>query len=60
MAYAGAAAFVIAAAWFWLATKRRDGSASAASRTAACRLEQGMRIYYRWQVTTLPQERYYT
>ena len=21
---------------------------------------QGMRIYYRWQVTTLPQERYYT
>ena len=23
-------------------------------------LEQGMRIYYRWQVTTLTQERFYT
>lgn len=23
-------------------------------------LQQGMRIYYRWQVTTLPQERFYT
>ena len=58
VAYAGAAAFAVAAGWFWLATKN-------VTLTPPPRIGphvpplQGMRIYYRWQVTTLPQERYY-
>lgn len=59
VAYAGAAAFVIAAAWFWLATKRVT-VAPAPRVGPSVTLQQGMRIYYRWQVTTLPQERLYT
>ena len=59
VAYAGAAAFVIAAAWFWLATKRVT-VAPAPRVGPSVPLEQGMRIYYRWQVTTLTQERFYT
>ena len=57
--YLGAAAFVIAAAWFWLAVK--GVTVTAAPRTApGVGPQQALRIYYRWQVTTLPQERYYT
>jgi hypothetical protein len=58
VAFAGAAAFVIAAAWFWLAT--RGVTEAAAPRIGpGVTAQQGMRIYYRWQATTLPQERYY-
>ncbi len=57
--YAGAAAFVIAASWFWLATK--GVTIAAAPRTGQnVTQEEGMHVYYRWLVTTLPQERYYT
>jgi hypothetical protein len=59
VAYAGAAAFVIAAAWFWLATKGVTVAAAPQARrgeTAA----QGLRSYYQWQATTLVQERWYT
>jgi hypothetical protein len=59
VAYAGAAAFVIAAGWFWLATK--DVTVAAPPLIGPhVPPDQGMRIYYRWQATTLPQERYYT
>lgn len=58
-AYAGAAAFVIAAGWFWLATKNVTVAPPPRIGPHVLPL-QGMRIYYRWQVTTLPQERYYT
>jgi len=59
VAYAGAAAFAIAAAWFWLAIKRVTVAAPPrAGRSVP--VERGMRIYYHWQVTTLPQERFYT
>lgn len=59
VAYAGAAAFGISAAWFWLAAKAV--TVAPAPRVGhGVTLEQGMRIYYRWQVTTLPQERFYT
>jgi hypothetical protein len=59
VAYTGAAAFVIAAAWFWLATKAVT-VAPAPRIGPDVTAQQGMRIYYRWWVTTLPQERYYT
>ena len=58
VAYVGAAAFIIAAAWSWLAAKRVT-VAPAPRVGPSVPLEQGMRIYYRWQVTTLPQERFY-
>ena len=59
VAYAGAAALAIAAAWFWLAAK--SVTVAPAPRVGPhVPLQQGMRIYYRWQVTTLPQERFYT
>lgn len=57
--YTGAAAFVIAAAWFWLATK--GVTVAPAPRTGPnLSPEQAMRIHYQWQATTLPQERFYT
>jgi hypothetical protein len=56
---APAAAFVIAGAWFWLATK--GVTVAPPPRAAAgAAPQQGMHVYYLWQVTTLPQERYYT
>jgi hypothetical protein len=59
VAYAGAAAFAIAGVWFWLATK--SVTVARAPRVGAgVPSQQAMRIYYRWLVTTLPQERYYT
>lgn len=57
--YAGAVAFVIAAGWFWLVTKNVTVAAPPVIGPHVVPL-QGMRIYYRWQATTLPQERYYT
>jgi hypothetical protein len=59
VSYAGAAAFVIAAGWFWLVAKNVTVAAPPLIGPHVPLL-QGMRIYYRWQVTTLPQERYYT
>ena len=59
VAYAGAAAFVIAGVWFWLATKGVT-VATAPRGAAGVTAQQAMRAYYRWQVTTLPQERFYT
>ena len=56
---AGAGAFVIAAGWFWLVTKNVTVAAPPRIGPQVPTLD-GMRIYYRWQVTTLPQERYYT
>lgn len=57
--YTGAAAFAVAAAWFWLATK--GVTVAAAPRTGpGVAPQQAMRIYYRWLATTLQQERYYT
>lgn len=59
VAYVGAAAFAIAAAWFWLVTK--GVTVAAAPRIGPdVGPQQGMRIYYHWQATTLTQERYYT
>ena len=59
VAYAGAAAFAIAGVWFWLATK--GVTVARAPRVGAgVPSQQAMRVYYRWLVTTLPQERYYT
>jgi hypothetical protein len=56
--YAGATALIIAAAWFWLVTK--GVTVAPAPRVGpGVALSQGMRIYYRWQATTLSQERYY-
>jgi hypothetical protein len=58
VAYAGAAAFAVAAGWFWLTTKNVTVAPPPQAGPHVAPL-QGMRIYYRWQVTTLPQERYY-
>jgi hypothetical protein len=59
VAVVGAAAFVIAAAWFWLTTK--GVTVAPAPRIGPdVAPQQGLRIYYRWQATTLTQERYYT
>lgn len=59
VAYAGAVAFVIAAGWFWLVTKNVTVAAPPliGPHVAPSR---SMHIYYRWQATTLAQERYYT
>jgi hypothetical protein len=59
VAYAGAAAFVIAAAWFWLATKGVTVAAAPQSRRGETAV-QALRSYYHWQATTLAQERWYT
>ena len=59
VAYAGAVAFAIAAGWFWLVTKNVTVAAPPLIGPHVAPL-QGMRIYYRWQATTLPQERYLT
>ena len=58
VAYAGAA-LVIAAGWFWLATKNMTTAPPPRIGPHVPAL-QGMHLYYRWQVTTLPQERYYS
>jgi hypothetical protein len=59
VAYAGAVAFAIAAVWFWLAIK--GVTVSAAPRIGpGVPAQQAMRIHYRWQATTLQQERFYT
>ena len=58
VAYAGAAAFAVAAGWFWLTTKNVTVAPPPQAGPHMAPL-QGMRIYYRWRVTTLPQERYY-
>jgi hypothetical protein len=58
-ANAGAAAFLIAAGWLLLATKNVTVAAPPRSGPHVPSL-QAMHIYYRWQITTLPQERYYT
>jgi hypothetical protein len=55
----GADAFAIAAAWFRLATKGVTVVTTPRTRPGVPP-QQAMRIYYRWLVTTLPQERYYT
>src|SRR5512132_1836548 len=57
--YLGAAAFVIAAAWFGLATRGVTVARAPEAGPDATPL-QVMRGYYRWQLTTLPQERLYT
>jgi hypothetical protein len=58
-AYAGAAAFVVAAVWFWLVIK--GVTVSPAPRTGPdVSAPQSMRLFYRWLAGTLPQERYYT
>jgi hypothetical protein len=55
----GTAAFAVAAAWLWLATKGvTEALAPQAGPDVAP--QQAMRIFYRWLVATLPQERYYT
>ena len=59
VAYTGAAAFVIAAAWFWLAAKGLT-VAPVPRIGPDVAPEQGLRVYYRWQATTARQERYYT
>ena len=59
VAYAGAAAFVIAATWFWLVAKGMT-VAPAPRIGPDVTPQQGLRIYYRWQATTVTQERYYT
>ena len=59
VAWLGAAAFAASATWYTLAAR-------GVTIAAAPRLEPPMplplreHIYYRWLVTTLPQERYYT
>jgi hypothetical protein len=57
--YLGAAAFVIAAAWFGLAMRGVTVAPAPEANPDATPL-QVMLGYYRWQVTTLPQERVYT
>ncbi len=56
--YLGAAAFVVAAAWFGLATRGVTVAPAPQAGPDATPL-QVMHGYYRWQVTTLPQERLY-
>jgi hypothetical protein len=59
VAFLGAAAFVIAAAWYTLAV-RGVTVASAPKFGPHFPLARAEHIYYRWLVTTLPQERFYT
>lgn len=59
VAWLGATAFVIAAAWYTLAV--RGVAVALAPRTAPdVPLPRREHIYYRWLVTTLPQERFYS
>jgi hypothetical protein len=59
VAYLGAAAFAAAAAWYTLAA--RAVTVAAAPRLGPhIPLLRREHIYYRWLVTTLPQERFYT
>lgn len=59
IAYLGAAAFVTAAAWYTLAV--RGVTVATAPRFGPhIPLQDKENIYYRWLVTTLPQERFYT
>jgi hypothetical protein len=56
VAYLGAAAFVIAVAWYGLATNGVTVSPEPAAEPNVP-VEQAMRAHYRWLATTLPQER---
>jgi hypothetical protein len=58
-AHAAAAAFVIAAGWFWLVMRNVTVAPPPRINPHVPPL-QGMRSFYRWQATTLPQERCYT
>jgi hypothetical protein len=55
----GAAGFVVGAAWFGLATAGVTVAAQPQPARGAG-IEQNLHAYYRWLVTTLPQERLYT
>lgn len=59
VAYAGAAAFIVAAAWFYLVAKGVTISAAPSAR-AGEPAQQAMRAFYRWQAGIYTQERYYT
>lgn len=58
-AWLGAAGFVVGAAWFGLATAGVTVAAQPRPARGAG-IAQNMHAYYRWLVTTLPQERVYT
>src|SRR5262249_22671542 len=59
VAYVGAAAFAVAAAWYGLALHGITLSSppQVGHNVSA---DRGLHLYYRWFVTTLPQERFYT
>ncbi|HET7014575.1 MAG TPA: hypothetical protein VFI65_11725 [Streptosporangiaceae bacterium] len=59
IAYAGAAAFVIAATWYALALHNitQAGPPQVGPKVSAVR---GLHLFYRWFASTLPQERLYT
>jgi hypothetical protein len=59
VAYIGAVAFVIAASWYILAVKSVT-VASEPEFSAGLSEEEKLRIFFRWVVSTLPQERLYT
>jgi hypothetical protein len=59
VAWLGAAAFVIAAAWYTLVAQGVT-VASAPQFGPDVPIEEREHIYYRWLITTLPQERLYT
>jgi hypothetical protein len=58
-AWLGAAGFVVGAAWFGLASAGVTVAAQPQPARGAG-IAQHMHAYYRWLVTTLPQERVYT
>lgn len=58
-AYLGAAALVIAAAWYGLAVKGVTATPAPQPPPGAAP-QAWLHTYYRWLVTTLPQERLYT
>jgi hypothetical protein len=57
--YTGAAAFAVAAVWFWLVAKGVTVAAAPQAGPGVTQ-QQALRIHYRWLATTLPQERLYT
>lgn len=59
VAYLGAGAFVIAAGWYILAVKGVT-VVSEPEFSAGLSEEEKLRIFFRWVVSTLPQERLYT
>lgn len=59
VAYIGAVAFVVAASWYILAVKSVT-VASEPEFSAGLSQEEKLRIFFRWVVSTLPQERLYT